>query len=207
MLQTRVKLTFKRCKALLPSLLPLCVHVADPLPYNTKAALNSTKDSVVLTRPVACQLQTHLALQGLIYNRTATHLVQVTYEAYGAGGTGFIMECLTDNLNRSASEVRSAVQKAGGKMADPGSVMFNFQRQGQVFVSSEASEDQVISHKLPLVHSFLRPCPCLFLLTLLVYIRSLSLGELSAPCTCFSGAQQRSAIYAQLHTSLRHVRW
>lgn len=58
------------------------------------------------------------------------------------------MECLTDNLNRSASEVRAAVQKAGGKMADPGSVMFNFQRQGQVFVSSEASEDQVIISSL-----------------------------------------------------------
>ena len=69
--------------------------------------------------------------------------MQVTYEAYGAGGTGFILECLTDNLNRSASEVRAAVMKAGGKMADPGSVMFNFRRQGQVFVSSEASEDQV----------------------------------------------------------------
>ena len=53
------------------------------------------------------------------------------------------MECLTDNLNRSASEVRSAVQKAGGKMADPGSVLFNFTRQGQVFVSPEAKEDQV----------------------------------------------------------------
>ena len=111
---------------------------------------------------------THLACapQAHIYNSTATHLVQVTYEAYGAGGTGFIMECLTDNLNRSASEVRSAVQKAGGKMADPGSVMFNFQRQGQVFVSSEASEDQVSSHKLLLVHSFLHPCNRKFLLTL-----------------------------------------
>ena len=69
--------------------------------------------------------------------------MQVTYEAYGAGGTGFVMECLTDNLNRSASEVRAAVQKAGGKMADPGSVLFNFTRQGQVFVSPEAKEDQV----------------------------------------------------------------
>lgn len=58
------------------------------------------------------------------------------------------MECLTDNLNRSASEVRAAVQKAGGKMADPGSVMFNFQRQGQVFVSAEASEDQVMTDVL-----------------------------------------------------------
>ena len=76
------------------------------------------------------------------------NLLQVTYEAYGAGGTGFVMECLTDNLNRSASEIRAAVMKAGGKMADPGSVMFNFQRQGQVFVSCEASEDQVHASKL-----------------------------------------------------------
>lgn len=70
------------------------------------------------------------------------------------------MECLTDNLNRSASEVRSAVQKAGGKMADPGSVMFNFQRQGQVFVRAEASEDQVVT-------SFLHSQPCLLILLML----------------------------------------
>ena len=72
---------------------------------------------------------------------------QVTYEAYGAGGTGFVMECLTDNLNRSASEVRAAVVRAGGKMADPGSVLFNFQRLGQVFVGPGASEDEVIDLK------------------------------------------------------------
>lgn len=53
------------------------------------------------------------------------------------------MECLTDNLNRSASEVRAAVTRAGGKMADPGSVLFNFQRLGQVFVGSSVSEDEV----------------------------------------------------------------
>ena len=78
------------------------------------------------------------------------------------------MECLTDNLNRSASEVRAAVQKAGGKMADPGSVMFNFQRQGQVFVSSEASEDQVIDHRLVLVQFSLQTCFCLVLLSKLL---------------------------------------
>lgn len=72
------------------------------------------------------------------------------------------MECLTDNLNRSASEVRTAVQKAGGKMADPGSVMFNFQRQGQIFVSSEASEDEVIDYKLLLVKASLRLCVAAF---------------------------------------------
>ncbi len=73
--------------------------------------------------------------------------MQVTYEAYGPGGTGFVMECLTDNLNRSASEVRAAVTKSGGKMADPGSVLFNFQRQGLVYVSAAADEDTVRQYR------------------------------------------------------------
>lgn len=66
---------------------------------------------------------------------------QVTYEAYGAGGTGFIAECLTDNVNRSATDVRTAIVKAGGKMADSGSVVFNFQRCGLVFVNSSSEEE------------------------------------------------------------------
>ncbi|KAK9812773.1 hypothetical protein WJX72_003451 [[Myrmecia] bisecta] len=68
---------------------------------------------------------------------------EVTYEAYGPGGTGFVMECLTDNVNRSATDVRNAVTRTGGKMADPGSVLFNFQRQGLVFVAPSAGEDEV----------------------------------------------------------------
>ena len=68
---------------------------------------------------------------------------EVTYEAYGPGGTGFVMECLTDNVNRSASEVRTAVTKGGGKMADSGSVLFNFQRVGLIMVDPAAGEDAV----------------------------------------------------------------
>lgn len=74
--------------------------------------------------------------------------MQVTYEAYGPGGTGYVLECLTDNLNRSAATVRSVVHKAGGKMADPGSVMFNFHRQGLVFVEPSADEEKVPSYLL-----------------------------------------------------------
>ena len=55
---------------------------------------------------------------------------QVVYEAYGPGGTGFLIECLTDNVNRSASDVKAAITKGGGKVADPGSVAFNFQVPG-----------------------------------------------------------------------------
>lgn len=47
---------------------------------------------------------------------------------YGAGGVGIVVEAFTDNLNRAAANIRDAVKKAGGKMADPGSVLFNFER-------------------------------------------------------------------------------
>ena len=40
----------------------------------------------------------------------------MTYEAYGIGGTGFVIECLTDNVNRSASDVKAAITKGGGKV-------------------------------------------------------------------------------------------
>lgn len=66
---------------------------------------------------------------------------EMVYEAYGPGGTGFIIEALTDNVNRTAAEVRTAVTKSGGKMADSGSVLFNFSRTGLVMVSAEEDED------------------------------------------------------------------
>jgi YebC/PmpR family DNA-binding regulatory protein len=66
---------------------------------------------------------------------------EMVYEAYGLGGTGFIIEALTDNVNRTAAEVRTAVTKSSGKMADSGSVLFNFSRTGLVMVSSEEDED------------------------------------------------------------------
>lgn len=67
---------------------------------------------------------------------------ECTYEAYGPGGTGFIIEALTDNVNRTAGDVKSAITKGGGKPADSGSVMFNFMRQGQVLVEG-GDEDTV----------------------------------------------------------------
>ncbi len=66
------------------------------------------------------------------------------YEAYGPGGTGFVIEALTDNVNRTAAEVRSAVTKGGGKMADSGSVLFSFARVGVVAVAPGAGEDAVL---------------------------------------------------------------
>jgi transcriptional/translational regulatory protein YebC/TACO1 len=68
----------------------------------------------------------------------------VTYEAYGLGGVGLVVEILTDNLNRAAMSVRSAVTKAGAKMADPGSVLFNFERRGFVVLTG-GEEDAVFA--------------------------------------------------------------
>ena len=67
---------------------------------------------------------------------------ELTYEVYGAGGVGIVCEVLTDSVNRAAGETRAAATKAGGKMAEPGSVMFNFNRRG-VCVIDGGDEEQV----------------------------------------------------------------
>lgn len=73
--------------------------------------------------------------------KSSAEYSEMVYEAYGPGGTGFIIEALTDNVNRTAAEVRTAVTKSGGKMADSGSVLFNFSRTGLVMVSADEDED------------------------------------------------------------------
>ena len=69
----------------------------------------------------------------------------ITYEGYGPGGVAMMIECLTDNRNRAASEVRVAVTRNGGNMADPGSVAYLFTRKGQVIVpKSGTTEDDLL---------------------------------------------------------------
>ncbi|KAK3236794.1 hypothetical protein CYMTET_53085, partial [Cymbomonas tetramitiformis] len=68
---------------------------------------------------------------------------EVTYEAYGHGGVGVVIEGLTDNLNRAASEVRDVVKKGGAKMAESGSVLFQFERKGLVYVKGD-NEDEIM---------------------------------------------------------------
>ena len=58
----------------------------------------------------------------------------ITYEGYGPSGVAVLVECLTDNRNRAASEVRVAMTRNGGNMADPGSVSYLFNRKGVVIV-------------------------------------------------------------------------
>ncbi len=70
----------------------------------------------------------------------------IMYEGYGPAGVAFLIECLTDNRNRAASEVRVAVTRNGGSMADPGSVSYLFSRKGVVIVTKTANvtEDKVL---------------------------------------------------------------
>ncbi|MBO0839221.1 MAG: YebC/PmpR family DNA-binding transcriptional regulator [Sciscionella sp.] len=69
----------------------------------------------------------------------------ITYEGYAPGGVAVLVECLTDNKNRAASEVRTAMSRNGGSMADPGSVAYMFNRKGVVIVPKNGvSEDDVL---------------------------------------------------------------
>ena len=70
----------------------------------------------------------------------------IMYEGYGPSGVAVLVECLTDNRNRAASEVRTAMTRNGGSMADPGSVSYLFTRKGQVIVpkGDTLGEDDVL---------------------------------------------------------------
>ncbi len=69
----------------------------------------------------------------------------ITYEGYGPAGVAFLIECLTDNRNRAAMEVRTAMSRNGGTMADPGSVSYLFTRKGVVLVPGAGlGEDDVL---------------------------------------------------------------
>ncbi|HEY3688364.1 MAG TPA: YebC/PmpR family DNA-binding transcriptional regulator, partial [Streptosporangiaceae bacterium] len=70
----------------------------------------------------------------------------IMYEGYGPNGVALLIECLTDNRNRAAGEVRTAMTRNGGNMADPGSVSYMFNRKGVVIVpmAGDLSEDDVL---------------------------------------------------------------
>jgi YebC/PmpR family DNA-binding regulatory protein len=77
----------------------------------------------------------------------------IMYEGYGPGGVAMMIECLTDNKNRAAMEVRTTVTRNGGSLADPGSVSFQFNRRGVVVVQREqdgrtVTEDDILEATL-----------------------------------------------------------
>src|SRR5690349_23483475 len=79
--------------------------------------------------------------------------VTIMYEGYGPNGVAILIECLTDNKNRAAMEVRTATSRNGGSLADPGSVAYLFNRKGVVVLpkaqdGKEVSEDDVLEATL-----------------------------------------------------------
>lgn len=69
---------------------------------------------------------------------------QVTYEGYAAGGVAVMAECLTDNRNRTGSEIRNLFTRHGASMAEPGAVAWQFSRKGHVVVPRSVEEDELM---------------------------------------------------------------
>jgi YebC/PmpR family DNA-binding regulatory protein len=67
---------------------------------------------------------------------------ELTYELYGHGGVGIIVDAMTDNKNRTASDMRIATNKKGGSIGSPGSVAFNFDRKGVIQIGKEQGDEE-----------------------------------------------------------------
>src|SRR4051795_2266869 len=76
-------------------------------------------------------------LEGVTYE-------QITYEGYGPGGIAVLVEVLTDNRNRTGSDLRNVFSKRGGSMAEPGAVAWQFDRKGLIVVPGTVSEDDLM---------------------------------------------------------------
>ena len=76
-------------------------------------------------------------LEGVIYE-------SITYEGYAPGGVAVLVDVLTDNRNRSGSEIRNVFSKNGGSMAEPGAVAWQFERKGVVIVDRTVTEDDLM---------------------------------------------------------------
>jgi YebC/PmpR family DNA-binding regulatory protein len=76
-------------------------------------------------------------LEGVIYE-------QITYEGYAPNGVAVLIEVLTDNRNRSGSDIRTALKKNGGTIAEPGAVAWQFERKGVVMVPTSVDEDDIM---------------------------------------------------------------
>jgi YebC/PmpR family DNA-binding regulatory protein len=90
----------------------------------------------------------------------AVEYTSIMYEGYGPHGVALMIECLTDNKNRAAAEVRTALSRNGGNLADPGSVAYNFTRKGVIVVSGTGTtEDDVMMAVLEAGAEEIQPHP------------------------------------------------
>ncbi|HEX6258230.1 MAG TPA: YebC/PmpR family DNA-binding transcriptional regulator [Candidatus Saccharimonadales bacterium] len=107
----------------------------------TDPAINSTL-AMVIDKAKAANMPMANIQRAIdrVADKSAAVLEEITYEAYGPGGIGIIIECATDNRNRTFPEVRTAITKNGGTVAEPGSVAFQFARKGVIRVAASGEE-------------------------------------------------------------------
>ncbi|EAR24449.1 hypothetical protein A20C1_03191 [marine actinobacterium PHSC20C1] len=76
----------------------------------------------------------------------AIEYLNIMYEGYGPNGVALMIECLTDNKNRAAADVRTIMSRNGGSLADPGSVAYNFERKGVISITKTegVTEDEIL---------------------------------------------------------------
>ncbi|OOV87582.1 YebC/PmpR family DNA-binding transcriptional regulator [Oceanospirillum linum] len=73
---------------------------------------------------------------------------EMTYEGYGPGGVALLVECMSDNKNRTVAEVRHAFSKRGGNLGTDGSVAYLFEKKGQIYFEADADEDAIMEAAL-----------------------------------------------------------
>jgi len=76
-------------------------------------------------------------MEGVIYE-------QITYEGYAPNGVAILIDVLTDNRNRSGSDIRTALKKNGGSIAEPGAVAWQFERKGVIILPKKVTEDELM---------------------------------------------------------------
>lgn len=75
----------------------------------------------------------------------SANLIEVTYEGFGPNGIGLLIDVVTDNKNRSAQEVKYALERNGGSLGGPGSVSFNFESKGYLLVEAKTLEEDLLA--------------------------------------------------------------
>ena len=89
------------------------------------------------------------AIQKGSSNEDNTNYQEIRYEGYGANGIAFLIETLTDNKNRTASEIRSILGKNGGNLGEDGSVAFNFKRVGEIcFELNKVNKEDLLNYSI-----------------------------------------------------------
>ena len=101
------------------------------------SALSMAIDKAKLANMPAANIQRAI---DRVADKNAAALEETAYEGMGPGGIGIIIETATDNKNRTFPEVRNALAKNGGRIADAGSVMFQFSRKGVITVAAEGED-------------------------------------------------------------------